>query len=106
MAAVDVIEVDQLAGPERAALATLLARVAVAKDEPPLPEPELRAVTEGTGPGRAVLAGHDGGLVGAAFVFPAAAMATGMPWLTGADVLAVPRHRCCGRSLAKNERLA
>jgi mycothiol synthase len=67
----DVREVDQLAEPERRALATLFARVAAAKDDPPLPEPELAAVTSGTGPGQAVLAGHDDGLVAAAFLFPA-----------------------------------
>ncbi len=63
---------DSLTGPERAALATLLARVAATRDEPPLPEPELLALTAGTSSGaRAVLAGHDGGLTGAAFLFPA-----------------------------------
>jgi mycothiol synthase len=71
LAVVDVLEVDQLAEPELAALGALLARVTAAKDDPPLPEPELAAVTRGTGPGRAVLAAHDGGLTGAAFLFPA-----------------------------------
>ena len=44
---------------------------AAAKDEPPLPEPELRAVTEGTAAGAGRPGRHEGALAGAAFVFPA-----------------------------------
>jgi mycothiol synthase len=67
---VDVVELDGLAGSERAALATLVARVTAASDHPPLPDPELLAVTQGTqSGGRAVLTGHDGGLTGAALLF-------------------------------------
>ncbi len=67
----DVVELDGLAGPERAALAALVARVTAAAGHPPLPDPELLVVTHG-GPsgGRAVLVGHDGGPTGAALVFP------------------------------------
>jgi mycothiol synthase len=68
---VDVIELDGLAGSERAALAMLVAQVTAAADHPPLPDPELLAVTQGTASGgRAVLAGNEGHLTGAAFVFP------------------------------------
>jgi mycothiol synthase len=68
---VDVVELDEMHGSERAGLAALVTRVAAAKDEPPLPEPELLAVTRGTDSGgRAVLVESDGGLAAAAFVFP------------------------------------
>jgi mycothiol synthase len=68
---VDVVELDRLGESERAALATLVARVTAAADHPPLPDPELLAVTQGTpSGGRVVLAGHDGGLTGAVIVFP------------------------------------
>jgi mycothiol synthase len=68
---VDVLELDGLGESERAALTTLLDRVTAASDHPPLPDPELLAVTLGTpSGGRAVVAGHEGGLTGAAFVFP------------------------------------
>ncbi len=67
----DVVELDGLAGSERAALAVLVAQVTTAADHPPLPDPELLAVTQGIASGgRAVLAGDDGHLSGAAFVFP------------------------------------
>jgi mycothiol synthase len=68
----DVVELDRLAPPERAALATLVATVTAAADHPPLPDPELLAVTRGSPSGaRAVLARHDDRLTGAAFLFPA-----------------------------------
>ena len=68
---VDVVELDGLTGPERAALARLVAEVTAAADHQPLPDPELLAVTHGTASGgRAILAGHDGGPTGAAFLFP------------------------------------
>ncbi len=68
----DVVELDGLAATERAALATLVAQVTVAADHPPLPDPELLAVTQGSpSGGRAVLARRDGALMGAALLFPA-----------------------------------
>jgi mycothiol synthase len=68
---VDVVELDRLGESERAALAALVARVTTAADHPPLPDPELLAVTRGTPSGaRVILAGHGGGLSGAATVFP------------------------------------
>ncbi len=67
----DVVEVDELSVPARAALGSLLERVAAATDRPALPEPELLAVTHGTpSGGRAVLDEDGSGVRSAAFLFP------------------------------------
>jgi mycothiol synthase len=69
-----VVDLAELSDPDRAALAELLARAAAADDHPPLPEPQMLAVTRSRGPrakGRTVLAREVGGLVGCAFLSPA-----------------------------------
>ena len=69
-----VVDLAELSGPDRAALNRLLAHGGVADDHPPLPDPELLAVTA-PGPvrieGRTVLARSAAGLAGSAFLFPA-----------------------------------
>ncbi len=67
----ELVELARLGEPQRAALKDLLARVAAADGHPPLPEPELEAVSAGTGSGRAVLSQTHGHLQGAAFLFSA-----------------------------------
>jgi mycothiol synthase len=64
---------------ERVDVAHLVARVAAVSEDPPLPEPQMRAIAGGVsgragpppGEGRVVLARAGGELVGGAFLFPA-----------------------------------
>jgi mycothiol synthase len=69
-----VVDVADLSDPDRTALAALLARTGAADDHPPLPDPELLALT-GPRParvdGRVVLARTGAGLAGCAVLFPA-----------------------------------
>ncbi len=69
-----VVDLAELSGPDRAALSQLLAHAGATDDHPPLPDPELLAVTGPSGArgeGRAVLARSVAGLAGCAFLFPA-----------------------------------
>ena len=76
MEALDVTELDlgALGAPDRAALSALVSRSGAARGHPPLPEPQLRAVTKegpGTAPaasGRALLGRRHGSLAGSAFL--------------------------------------
>jgi mycothiol synthase len=75
--ALDITELDlgSLGVSDRGALSALLARAGAARGHPPLPEPELRAVTHAGTPAargrRALLARRHGGLAGSAFLSPA-----------------------------------
>lgn len=74
-------DVRDLTDAERSEVTDLAARVAAASDEPPLPEPERRAVThpepdrdtsqKSGAHGQVVLARRHGALVGSSFLFPA-----------------------------------
>jgi mycothiol synthase len=69
-----VVDVRELSTPDAAALAALLARAGGPSGDPPLPEPQLQAVTHPAEapPGeRLVLARHQGRLVGCALLSPA-----------------------------------
>jgi mycothiol synthase len=79
------VDLRALGAGQRADLTDLVARVAAASEDPPLPEPQTRAITAGggdgdregdgadqrTGEGRVVLARAGEALVGSAFLFPA-----------------------------------
>lgn len=74
--ALDITELDLGApgAPDKAALTALLARAGAARGHPPLPDPQMWAVTHaGAAPtqGRALLARHQGSLAGSAFLSPA-----------------------------------
>ncbi len=82
MDALDITELDlgALDAPDKA-LTALLARAGAARGHPPLPEPQMRAVTHaGIAPteDRALLARHHGSLAGSAFLSPAADGTTGL----------------------------
>ncbi len=69
-----VVDLAELGHPDRALLAELLARAAAADDYPPLPEPQMLALTrpgETRAAGRIVLAREVGGLAGGAILSPA-----------------------------------
>jgi mycothiol synthase len=69
-----VVDLAELGDPDRALLAELLARAAAADGHPPLPEPQMLALTrprETRAAGRIVLAREVGGLAGGAFLSPA-----------------------------------
>lgn len=75
----EAVDVRALSGAERSEVSDLVVRVAAASEDPPLPEPQLRAITDpGTdrtdplgSDGHAVLARAGHALVGGAFLFPA-----------------------------------
>ena len=69
-----VVDLADLSDPDRAALATLLARADEADAHPPLPEPQLRQLTlprAGGAAGRTIVARVEGGIVGCALLSPA-----------------------------------
>jgi mycothiol synthase len=73
------VDLRALSGSERAEVTELVARVAAVSEDPPLPEPQTRALTlpesdrtdPAAGDGVVVLARYGQALVGAAFLFPA-----------------------------------
>jgi mycothiol synthase len=69
-----VVDLRALTAPDRAALLALVERADAARDHPPLPEPQLLAVThvaEAAHGERVVLARHGADLVGSALLSPA-----------------------------------
>jgi mycothiol synthase len=79
MEVLELVAVDlrALAAGPRADLTDLVARVAAVSEDPPLPEPQMRAITGGdhaglaAGAGRVVLARAGDAVVGSALLFPA-----------------------------------
>jgi mycothiol synthase len=73
------VDLRALTGSERAEVTDLVTRVAAVSEDPPLPEPQMRALSHvdtdhtdaAAGGGRVVLARHGQTLAGAAFLFPA-----------------------------------
>ena len=71
--AITELDLDALGASDKAALTALVKRAGVASGHPPLPEPQLRAVTaahQTSTNGRALLARRNGSLAGSAFLSP------------------------------------
>lgn len=90
-----VVDLADLGAPDRAALTALLQRAAAASNHPALPEPQLLALTQPSGPphaGRLVLAGAGAGeaLAGCAVLSPAADRSTVLHVVVDPAAAAVP----------------
>ncbi|HEX3333637.1 MAG TPA: mycothiol synthase [Acidimicrobiales bacterium] len=75
---IDAVDLRALTTAERAEVSDLVARAAAHSEDPPLPEPQRHAITDGSveteplaSDGHAVLARSGDALVGGAFLFPA-----------------------------------
>jgi mycothiol synthase len=71
--AITELDLRALSAHDKAALTALVARSGAARGHPPLPEPQMRAVTGAQTPptdGRALLARQNGSLAGSAFLSP------------------------------------